>query len=298
VSIFIDAHFHLDRAAKAMLAGQEGHWTDQVRTVLHQREGAAKLSKCVASFCDSATHAELVANPEILTELAKDPRLYFSFGVHPKEAERWVKERTPNGVTLDAARLLNLRQLLGGVPKVVGIGEMGLDFSVGNGERWDVQRLVMEKVLEATADIIRTRRLPIVVHCREAAGASLLQPDELTREIVCRVLGPDHPVQVHYFRGRDEALQAWRQHNNVVFSIPAGTTHQMGAALLIRLKRVPRDRILLETDAPYAPPPKHGRVNTPFSIAEVHPAVAAAFHCTVAEFLQLTAENADRFFSF
>jgi hypothetical protein len=33
VSIFIDAHFHLDRAAKAMLAGQEGHWTDQVRTV-------------------------------------------------------------------------------------------------------------------------------------------------------------------------------------------------------------------------------------------------------------------------
>jgi Tat protein secretion system quality control protein TatD with DNase activity len=150
VSIFIDAHFHLDRAAKAMLAGQEGHWTDQVRTVLHQRESAAKLGKCVASFCDSATHAELVANPEILTELAKDPRLYFSFGVHPKAAERWVKERTPNGVTLDAARLLNLRRLLGEVPKVVGIGEMGLDFSVGNGERWDVQRLVMEQVLEAT----------------------------------------------------------------------------------------------------------------------------------------------------
>jgi Tat protein secretion system quality control protein TatD with DNase activity len=72
----------------------------------------------------------------------------------------------------------------------------------------------------------------------------------------------------------------------------------MGAAVLIRLKRVPRDRILLEMDAPYAPPPKHGRVNTPFSIAEVHPAVAAAFHCTVSEFLQLTAENAERFFSF
>jgi hypothetical protein len=81
VRIFIDAHFHLVQAAKAMMAGSshKGDWTGQVKEVLHHRSSKdAELGKCVASFCDSATQAELVVNSEILTKLAKGPRLYFS----------------------------------------------------------------------------------------------------------------------------------------------------------------------------------------------------------------------------
>jgi TatD DNase family protein len=295
VSMYIDAHFHLDRTSLKIARGRGAHWTQIAREVLEHAEPATtNLRRCVANFCDYEILEELVADPSILVLLARDPRLYFSFGVHPKEAHRWVETNEQGVATLHRRRIEVLRRLLAEAPKVVGIGELGLDFTAP-ADQWDVQRKVMTDVLTATADIIHTRQLPVVLHCRDARNPSI-KTSELAREVLAQTLGNEHPVQLHFFTGDGSVLDIWQDVETAYFSIPVGVTHRMDQRSLDVLKGVPMHRLLLETDAPYAS--VRGHPNSPFSIVAVHPAVAKALRCTVPELLAASVRNAERLFPF
>jgi Tat protein secretion system quality control protein TatD with DNase activity len=77
--------------------------------------------------------------------------------------------------------------------------------------------------------------------------------------ILEKTLGKKHPIQLHFFTGGIQKVEAW-QGWNVYFSVPVGMTHQQPAQ---GFKTILRGRLLLETDAPYMPLPgrKH---STPF----------------------------------
>lgn len=162
--------------------------------------------------------------------------VYATAGLHPHDASAWTDET-------DA----EIRALLV-EPEVVAIGEAGLDFHYDNSPR-SIQR----EVFEAQLDLAVETGLPIVVHSRDS--------DEAMMDILLD-RGPDVTGILHCFTGGDALLEA---------GLDAGWYVSFGGIVTFnsfdgadRVRRVPADRLLVETDAPYlAPVPMRGRRNEP-----------------------------------
>ena len=185
------------------------------------------ISDKVSSF--EAVHAVAVAHPDI----------WCTLGTHPHEAKENA-ELTADTLCDLAAR-----------PKVVGIGETGLDFHYDLSPR-DIQARVFRVHVEAA----RRTGLPLVVHTREAdevMGAILEEeharaPFKLLMH--CYTSGPE-------LARRAAALGAW-------FSVSGIATFKAAEEVREVIRQMPADRIILETDCPYlAPVPMRGRRNEP-----------------------------------
>ncbi len=176
-----------------------------------------------------AVHAVAMGHPDI----------WCTVGTHPHEAKE--------NPALDADTLCDLAAQ----PRVVGIGETGLDFHYDLSPR-DVQARVFGTHIEAA----RRTGLPLVVHTREA--------DEETAEILERAHaeGPFKLLMHCYTSGpelarRAAALGAW-------FSVSGIATFKAAEEVRGVIRDMPEDRIILETDCPYlAPVPMRGRRNEP-----------------------------------
>ena len=189
---YADAHFHLDRTA---LFNQMVHFPDlqdlldRLQAVTLAASAGFRLELAVANFCDPHNHG-LVA--QVLERLVLDERLVVTIGAHPNRAG----EILVNG-RLDPRKVQNIRAILT-FPKVRGFGEIGLD---GTRPNVDEQRSLLRHLLTTFALDIKNRRLPLVFHIRGGAHGS---QEGLTREIqqlLFDVVGPDHPIQLHCFRG-------------------------------------------------------------------------------------------------
>lgn len=162
--------------------------------------------------------------------------VYATAGLHPHDASSWTDETEAE-----------LRMLLA-EPEVVAVGEAGLDFHYDNSPR-SIQR----EAFEAQLDLAVETALPIVVHSRDA--------DEAMMEILLD-RGPDVTGILHCFTGGDALLET---------GLDAGWYVSFGGIVTFnsfdgadRVRRVPADRLLVETDAPYlAPVPMRGRRNEP-----------------------------------
>lgn len=162
--------------------------------------------------------------------------VYATAGLHPHDASAWTDETEAE-----------IRALLA-EPEVVAVGEAGLDFHYDNSPR-SIQR----EAFEAQLDLAVETGLPIVVHSRDA--------DEEMMEILLD-RGPDVTGILHCFTGGDALLEA---------GLDAGWYVSFGGMVTFnsfdgadRVRRVPADRLLVETDAPYlAPVPMRGRRNEP-----------------------------------
>lgn len=191
-------------------------------------------------------------------------------GVHPHEASRG-----------DAGALERVRELLAD-PHVVAIGECGLDFHYEHAPR-DVQARVFRAQIELAAET----GLPLVVHSRDADDATLA----VLRDLPAGVRGV-----LHCFTGGDALLEAaldvgwWVSFSGIV------TFRRFDAAH--RVRAVPDDRLLVETDAPYlAPVPHRGRRNEPAFVAATVEAVARMRGRAAADVADLTRANARRFYA-
>lgn len=186
-----------------------------------------EISDKLSTF--EATHALAMNNADI----------WCTVGVHPHEAKDYAD--------LTADRLVELA----GRPRVIGIGECGLDFHYDLSPR-DVQATVFRQHIEAA----RRTGLPLVIHTREA--------DDLMAEI----LREEHAhapfkILMHcYTSGMKLAeiameLGAW-------FSVSGIATFKAAEEVRAVIRRIPEDRIIVETDCPYlAPIPHRGRRNEP-----------------------------------
>jgi TatD DNase family protein len=169
-----------------------------------------------------------------------DPRIWCSVGAHPHEAA-------------DHAELMADRLVaLAAHPRVVGIGETGLDF------HYDLsQREVQERVFRAHIAASKTTGLPLIIHAREA--------DDEIAAILTQEKPP--PGVLHCFTaGRalaDAALAL-----GFYISISGIVTFRNAEDLRAIVRDLPLDRLLVETDAPYlAPVPYRGKRNEPAFVA-------------------------------
>jgi TatD DNase family protein len=186
-----------------------------------------------------------VSNFPAVRQVAQHPDIWCTVGTHPHEAKE-----NPD---LAAETLVGLAR----DPRVVGIGECGLDFHYDLSPR-DIQA----RVFRVHAAAARETGLPLVVHSREAdAVMGEILEDEYAR-------GPFRLLMHCYTSGADlaakaAALGAW-------FSVAGIATFKAAEDVREVIRAMPEDRIIVETDCPYlAPVPHRGRRNEPAFLPHV-----------------------------
>ena len=211
---------------------------DEDREAVIARARAAGV-RLMVNICDK------VSNYEKVREVARHPDIWATVGTHPHEAKE-----NPD---LSAETLI----AIAADPRVVGIGECGLDFHYDLSPR-DIQA----RVFRAHAAAARETGLPLVVHTREAdAAMGDILEDEYAR-------GPFRLLMHCYTSGaelaaRAAALGAW-------FSVSGIATFKAAEEVRAVIRDMPADRIIVETDCPYlAPTPYRGRRNEPAFVGHV-----------------------------
>lgn len=198
-------------------------------------------------------------------------RFLASVGVHPHDA-----------ATLDGAAIEELRRLAQH-PKVVAIGETGLDFY-----RNLSPRPKQREAFEAQLALAEELRLPIIVHDRDAHGPVSETLSGRAQRLVGGVL--------HCFSGDDElARQALEW--GFYISVAGPVTYPNAQPLRDALSQVPIERIVVETDAPYlTPQPKRGRRNEPAYVRFVAEELARLKGLSVEDVDRITTLNAGQLF--
>ena len=226
---------------------------DVDRDAVIARARAAGIALMV-NICDRVSGFPGV---EAVAQSADD--IFLTVGTHPHEAKE--------NPALAAGALIELAN----TPKVVGIGETGLDFHYDLSPR-DVQSAVFRAHIEAA----RMTGLPLVVHAREADG---VMADILEEEYAA---GAFRILMHCYTSGaelaaRAAALGAW-------FSVSGIATFRGAEAVRAVIVDMPENRILVETDCPYlAPVPMRGRRNEPAFLPYVLAQLAEIRGWTLAE---------------
>jgi TatD DNase family protein len=196
------------------------------------------------------------------------PFIFSAIGVHPHDASKATDE------TFDRLRGLASH------PKVLAIGEIGLDYHYDFSPR-DVQRTVFERQLELAA----ASGKPIVIHTREAWEDTMAIL--WGRPLAC-------PVIMHCFTGdRPQAEEALSHGCYLAFG--GVVTFPKADSVREAARITPDDRLLIETDCPYlAPVPHRGKRNEPAFVVEVARRLADVRGTTPERIAEITAANFER----
>ena len=254
--------------------GHESFDRDREQVLARAREaGVAQIVVTGASETESATALDVARTA---------PGMLFSTaGVHPHHAREW---RAGSAAALER---------LAAEPEVVAIGETGLDFNRDFSPRPD-----QERAFEAHLDLAAGLGMPVFLHERDAHERFLA--------IVSRWRARLPRAVIHCFTGDGTALDAYLD-----LDLHVGVTgwicdERRGLPLRGLVSRIPRDRLMIETDAPYllprdlAPKPKTRRNepprNEPMYLPHVLRAVAGAAGDEPDALARSTADTARRFF--
>lgn len=203
------------------------------------------------------------------------PELFFAVGLHPLDVlDRWTDASAQEILTLAKSD-----------PRVVAIGEIGLDFFKADNQEQQQQ------AFEAQLAIAQELDLPVIIHCRDAA----MPMAELLR-LFWQKHGPVQGV-MHCWSGTPEETQ-WFLELGFFISFSGIVTFKNATQVQASAKLVPSDRLLVETDCPFlAPVPKRGeRRNEPSYVQYVAQQVAHLRNIPVDELAAQTTQNACRLF--
>jgi TatD DNase family protein len=245
----VDSHCHLEMIADTAGAVGEARaaGVEQLVTIgidLETSRGAADLSESL-------------------------PGVYATVGMHPHDANR-----------LDDTTLAEF-EALAARPRVVAVGEVGLDFYRDLSPREDQRR-----AFSAQIELARRTGLPLVVHVREAGDEAMAQ---LAAE------ADDLSVVMHCFSLPEYVDEC--NERGYYASFAGNVTYKNAAALREAAVRVRADRLLVETDAPFlAPVPNRGNSNVPAWVAHTAALVAEVRGVPGDELAALTTANARRVF--
>jgi TatD DNase family protein len=259
--MFVDSHAHIDG---------EAFDADRDEVVARAREAG------VAAILNVGTGDPHGAEIERAVRVAEQYEgVYAAVGVHPHDA-RLFDERAAG----------RLDELAGGSARVIAWGEIGLDYHYDNSPR-DVQREVFTRQLR----MARARNLPVIIHSREA--------DAETVEILRAECGggAGRGGIMHCFSGGDE-MAAGVLELGFMISFAGNVTFKNAGALREVARRVPAERLLVETDCPFLTPvPFRGRRNEPARVVETARCLAELRGVELAELGRITADNFQRFFN-
>ena len=226
---------------------------DADRALVIARARAAGV-ELMLTICDKLSAFEAVHALAI-----SEDDIWCTVGVHPHEAKE--------NPSLDPRLLCELATR----PKVVGIGETGLDFHYDLSPR-DVQAAVFRAHIEAA----RRADLPLVVHSRQADETMAAILEEEHARAPFRILMHCYTSGADLAR-RVAALGAW-------FSVSGIATFKAAGEVRAVIADMPPARILVETDCPYlAPAPMRGRRNEPAYLPHVLAALAGVRGWSLAE---------------
>jgi TatD DNase family protein len=249
----IDSHCHINFPGLA----------ENMSDVLAQMQ----QNEVVSALCVSVNLADF---PQILALAEQHPHIYASVGVHPDHE---------GAEEPDVARLVGLAQH----PKVIAIGETGLDYFRLNGDlEW--QRVRFRTHIRAA----RESGKPLIIHTREAAADTL------------RIMKEENAAQVrgvmHCFTETWEVAEAALAMGFYI-SFSGIVTFKNSKQIKEVAQRVPLERILIETDSPYlAPVPHRGKLNQPAYVKHVAAEIAMLRGISLDEVGLSTTENFTRLF--
>jgi TatD DNase family protein len=250
----IDSHAHLD---------WESFKEDQAAVI--QRAFDAGVVQIVQAGC------YLHAIPEMLALAERYDNIYCGIGLHPHEAKDWNEDST------------DILREWAAHPKVVAIGECGLDFHYNHSDP-DVQRSVFAEQVK----IAREVQKPLIIHTREAWDD--------TFDIIRRYGGGEVPGVFHCFTGGPDVIPTIRELDFYV-SFSGIVTFPKSADIQAAAPLVPPDRLLVETDSPYlAPQGMRGKRNEPANVWLVAAKVADLRGVSKDEIAERTQANARRLF--
>ncbi|TNE59242.1 MAG: TatD family deoxyribonuclease [Alphaproteobacteria bacterium] len=220
--MLVDSHCHLD------FKDFEGELDDIVA-----RAGAADVGTLVTISTQRSTFERVLAVAE------RFDNMYCTVGIHPHEAD--AEGETPT------EELVKLAEH----PKVIGIGETGLDYYYDHSDR-EKQRQSFRRHIAAS----RETGLPLVVHTRDAEDDTIaILRDEWEKGAF--------PGLIHCFTSTKELAHAALA-LGMSISVSGIVTFKSAQDLRDTIATVPLERLLVETDAPYlAPVPKRGKRNEP-----------------------------------
>ncbi|WP_438748499.1 TatD family hydrolase [Pararhizobium sp. O133] len=201
------------------------------------------------------------------------PNVFCSVGTHPHNADEELDIETEDLVRLSAH------------PKVVAIGEAGLDYFYDNAPR-DAQAIGLRRHIAAA----RETQLPLVIHSRSA--------DDDMADILTEETGKGtFPFLLHCFSSGANLAKVGVDLGGYI-SFSGILTFPKSEELREIARTVPHDRMIVETDAPYlAPKPFRGKRNEPAYVAHTADVLAETIGVSREEIAGITTENAFRIFS-
>jgi TatD DNase family protein len=206
------------------------------------------------------------------------PRILATAGIHPHEAQ-----------LADPAALKKLDDLLTS-PDVLAVGEIGLDYYYDHSPREQQKQAFVEQM-----EIAAARQRPIIIHCRPSEGSSNAWDDTLAM-IESNWMRTNLGGILHCFTGEwDHARRA--MDCGFLISFAGNVTFPKAEDIRKVAAKVPIDRMLIETDAPFlAPLPFRGKRNEPAWVGRVADKLAEVCNTTAGQVASSTANNFFRFF--
>lgn len=254
--MLVDSHCHLDFP----------DFAEELDAVVH-RARAAGVGRMV-TICTYLTRFD-----RILAVAERYDDILCTVGVHPHQAAEEFDVTTVDALVERARH-----------PKVIGLGETGLDYFYDKSPR-EQQQECFRRHIRASLDT----GLPLIIHTRDAdADTMRIVKEETAGQTVKGLL--------HCFSsGRALAEEALDY--GFTLSLSGIVTFKKSEELRDIVKDVPLDRILVETDAPYlAPIPFRGKRNEPAYVAHTAACVAAIKGVSAEELARITTENFFRLF--
>lgn len=254
-AMLIDSHCHLNYPG--LVEDEEG---------VIRRARAAGLSAMISISTREREWEDVIAGAE------RHPDVFATVGIHPHEADHHPD--------IDTAKLVDRAQH----PKVVGIGETGLDYFYDKSDR-NQQRKSFYSHIAAS----RQTGLPLIVHTREAVDDTIEMLGEGMREGA-------FPMVIHCFTGSRRLAEACLDLGAFI-SLSGIVTFRNARELQETARILPADRLLIETDSPFlAPVPMRGKVCEPAYVAHTAQFLADLRGIDVQELVETTARNTRKLF--
>ena len=250
----IDSHCHLDH---------EPLINDINNVLLRSKESGIKKLLTICTTLKSFTNIKKI--------ILIDEIIFGTFGIHPHETEKNIVSKEEI--------IQNIKEN----PKLIGIGETGLDFYYNHSKK-KIQIDSFKKHIEASIEL----NLPLIVHSRNA--------EEETFNVLNEYKTQKPKILMHCFTGSYEFYEKMSDLNSY-FSASGIITFKNSKELQFTFSKIPLDKLLIETDSPFlAPMPLRGKKNEPSFIKYTVKKLAEIKNTELSEMINITTINFNKLF--
>lgn len=217
---FLDTHCHLDMLfSKLHFSGSFSSFQRK-----YQDSFGAQFEGCIADFCNP----RIMVREGIWENLLSEEKVWGAFGCHPHFSKDYSSTQERN--ILAAMRH----------PKAVAFGEIGLDYSHKN----STDSAQQKKVLERQLNLAVAMKKPLVIHCRDA--------DDDLFKIMTKCVPRDYKIHRHCFTNDYSVIEPFlEEFPNLYVGFTSLITYYSATEARASVRKIPLERIVLETDAPY-----------------------------------------------